>query len=123
MEKEKCYRLTYQVDQHPDGITAKELDERPEDLGACDAILLCSVLGKFGEGPLSTMWMGIDGNPGKGDMTPFNMFQLWSILAANLSDNLPPSPQKMIAQHAIDSVRALLVASKALRESDAPREG
>lgn len=118
MEEEKRYRLTYQVDQHPDGITEKELDERPGDHGACDAILLCSVLGKFGEGALSTMWMGIDGNPGKGDMTPLNMFQLWSILAANLSENLPDGPHQMIAQNAIDNVRALLAAARALRESD-----
>lgn len=38
---EHKYRLTYQADPHPDGLTK---DELPEGAGACDALVLMSLI-------------------------------------------------------------------------------
>ena len=46
-QNSKRYMVTYNVEWHEGGLTREELKLYPQDLGACDAVILTSLI--FGE--------------------------------------------------------------------------
>lgn len=82
------YHITYVIEPHPEGLTREQI---PADgsVGACDCIVLYSVIGvPGGPGGLSTMVTSLNGQTGKG-LTPEQEFQLWALWAHDLMQKLP----------------------------------
>jgi hypothetical protein len=76
------YHLTYQINDHPDGITQAEV---PSDHGACNAILVVSVM--YPEaGGVSMLMVDGDGRDLGQDLPAETLFSIWTMLAEKLSD-------------------------------------
>lgn len=76
------YCLTYEITPHPEGI---EKDQVPEGEGACDAIIVVSIL--HGDAATSRMFIGIDGRESR-VLNPGEMFASWAVWASQLADML-----------------------------------
>lgn len=72
------YPITYEIENHPEGLTKEELNGR----GACDAVIVCSIL-KDGKG-FSVTFHSMDGEAGE-PLDGFEHFKIWGAMAASLS--------------------------------------
>lgn len=79
-EVEQKYYVTYGVHLHPEGLPKSQI---PEGCGACDAILIGSILLPE-DGSYSQMVLGEFGKDGR-PLTSKDVFKFWSVLATHLS--------------------------------------
>jgi hypothetical protein len=77
------------MDPHPEGIEKAAV---PEGRGACDAMLLGSIVFPP-DGSYSIMFMAIDGRTGE-ELSGVELFKAWAMLAKGLGENETLSPEK-----------------------------
>lgn len=103
----KRYNITYKIDHHPDGLTREQVTEM-EDVGACDNIILISLMGtpNKNEG-LSTII--VSRTHDDGELTPDQMFTVWAVWSAILAEdkNLGPG-RRALCQQVVSTIRAAL---------------
>jgi len=102
------YKITYKIDHHPEGLSREQLAEM-EDVGACDNIILILVMGTPGNNEaLSTVIVSRTGD-GDAELTPNQMFTLWSVWTSGLANEEELSPGK----RSICTASAARICSKA----------
>ena len=81
------YRLVYHVQPYPEGISRERIAkmQMEQDVGACDALLLVSILYPE-DGSLSLQMVGCDGRTGK-TLDDLELFKVWTMLAKHLSES------------------------------------
>lgn len=86
MANEHIYRLLHKVEVPPDGLRVDEAyDKSKEGYGACDAILLASIIYPA-DGSLSVQFVSADGRTGKlEDLADNEWFKIWGMLASRLA--------------------------------------
>ena len=85
-ETPRAYPVYYHVGFADPPMTKEELFEK--EYGGADAVLVTSIIGKFGEGAISLVFVGKDGNTGE-DLTAEDLFKIWTCMANTLSEELP----------------------------------
>lgn len=81
-EAEQKYYVTYNIHLHPEGLLKSQI---PEGRGACDAILIGSILLPE-DGSYSQVTMGEFGKNGR-QFTTKDVFKFWAVLASQLSED------------------------------------
>ncbi len=104
------YHITYSIDHHPEGLTKDEVVKKADggDLGACDSIILISMMGTPNkkEG-LSTII--VSRTKDDGELTPDQMFTVWSVWTAALAEDKNLSPgRRALCQGVVETIRAAL---------------
>lgn len=101
------YHLTWKAERHPEGIAKTEV---PPGHDACDAILIASVVGEFGNGkPLSVMFFSAVGTGDDAHTTldDGELFEIWSMLAKNLSESIELGDgRRQLADFTFEAVRS-----------------
>lgn len=98
---EHKYRVTYDVTPHPEGLTK---DELTPGRGACDGLVLASILGHpGGPGDLSVAFVSLDGFTGL-ELTPEQQFLIWAMWAHALAEKLSGS-QRDLCQLVHDTIK------------------
>ena len=93
--KPHLYRVTYSHHLYPEGLTREQIDEMQEkdpDLGACDALVMFSLLYPE-DGSYSWLMIPRDGRTGK-DLSDAEVWKCWAMLAHRLSMSETLSPGK-----------------------------
>lgn len=117
------YKLIYTTEPVPDGITKAQLDARPDHakLGACDAILLCSLLYPE-DGTFSVYFVGADGRKtdGIGELDDDEWFKVWTMLAHRLAASKTlPQGKREFAADVFETYRKALMAAR--QAEDVPK--
>jgi len=124
---DKVYKLTYQVDANPEGMTAEQLEVSGK--GGSDAMLICSILrlnetGAFGGGGgKSFLFLTKDGTTGE-EIPLTEMFQVFNHLAYELLQRGKKDPGKLpvwqavIASEAFERTREHILASRRAEGAD-----
>ena len=93
------------------GFTREELQEMQDegqDIGACDQLMLCSVISPSGEG-FSLQIATYDGQNLGGPMKESEIFKIWSLLSSAISeDDSFTNWQRLIAKRAFESVQLVI---------------
>lgn len=93
------YKLLYKIESKgPDDVEASEV---PEGFGACDAILMASIIYPP-DGSLSQLYVGLDGrkapaDPATGEpamLDDVEWFKVWALLSARLAKSTTLSHEK-----------------------------
>lgn len=84
-----AYHLTYKITPHPEGIAKEQV---PAGDGACDALIVHSLIYPP-DGSLSLLTTGTDGRHAR-DVSPNEMFKVWSLMSKELADNEQLSKNK-----------------------------
>lgn len=97
-EAQRSYRLTYTVQRHDPPVPQ---DQIPEGHGACDSLILVSILEE--DGALSLRFLGRDGKKpmggDEGDLSPKDHFKTWLFWArALMSDPRLGEGRRAMAQ-------------------------
>lgn len=102
------YRLTWNYEAHPEGITK---DQVPKNNGACDAMLVASILYPP-DGSLSVMFAGHDGRTA-GELEDREWFKVFVLLAARLgqSESLGEA-ERTFAQATFDVIRSAITSGR-----------
>lgn len=97
------YPIKYKIDFGE--FTKDELAK--DNSGGCDTIAIISVMGKFGEGPLSLALIGA--NPDKSDWDANAWFQTMAMIASKIKDSPEMQPwQRIIATNTFEHTRAVI---------------
>lgn len=111
MEAEETkYHLLYRLRPFPEGLTKSEFPWDEEDTGACDAVLVGSVIYPP-DGGLSVMFYGVDGRT-KEPMDIQEMFKLWTILTHKLGEELPEGGRKQFCASTFETFRKAFMESR-----------
>jgi hypothetical protein len=88
------YKLRYKVESGE--FDGEFIESRDDDSGFCDAIILHSIVGKFGEGPMSHMTISMDGHT-KEPLVGNQLFRCWAMMAKELSEreDVPPHAREV----------------------------
>jgi hypothetical protein len=104
----KKYHLTYTIARHPEGITKEEI---PEGYGACDCIIIHSIIGAPENGKqLSMATVSQDGQKEQ-PLSPEQLFAMWVIFAKELVETMPPGNRQQLAEHVFEVVKATKMAA------------
>lgn len=116
MKDETKYRVTYNVNCHPEGVGIDYIEEN--ELGACDCLFIASILGQpGGPGSLSVKFASLNGFKGSGvPLTPLQEFNIFGMLAHYLADNLPAGKEQEICQNAFEQIRELVTSWLKIKE-------
>jgi hypothetical protein len=109
------YHVTYKIEPHPEGLTREQI---PADgsVGACDCIVLYSVIGVPGDGKgLSAVIATLNGTNGE-PLTPEQQFQLWTLWAHELMQKLPPGGRRDLASVVHNAIRHAAIKDRDLPE-------
>ena len=108
-DEDQKYRITYTAVPHPEGISKSEV--REQGLGGCDCLLIASILGQpGGPGGLDVEFGSLNGFKGWGEgLDPMQEFNIFSMFAHRLADDLPPGRPREICQDAFDQVKEWLL--------------
>jgi hypothetical protein len=99
------YKLLYQIDPKPEGVTKEDI---PETWGACDALLLASIIYPK-DGSLSIYFVGEDGRTGKA-LDDSEWFKVWSLLTARLADSKTlPRYKKELCSMFFETIKEFLL--------------
>lgn len=101
------YHLTYDVRAHPKGISEPD---RP-DGGACDAIVISSIIGQLGEGMVSIALASLDGRTGEA-IPPEDLFTVWAGMAYHLGETMPDGGRRELARFVHERVREAILAAR-----------
>jgi len=104
------FYITYRIDRHPEGITKDEVLEmrKKEDVGACDNIVIASIIGTPGTNEeLSAVFASVAKDGGK--LTDDQMWTIWAVWAACLakSETLD-SGKRDLCQIVVNAIRVAL---------------
>ncbi len=104
------YKLLYKLEATPDGVP---VDKIPEGMGACDAVLFCSMIYPA-DGSFSVYFIGKDGRRTDGkDLDDNEMFKVWSLLANRLGASTTLSEgKKKLAGEVWEIIRGAVLAQK-----------
>ena len=80
---ERTYKVTYKISFWEKGINAETV--RVNDWGACDALLLVSVI-HGADGSVSYAFPSSDGDAGK-ELSDDEKFKIWAVMAHQLSES------------------------------------
>lgn len=107
--EEKKYKITYTAECHPEGIPKSDVIE--QGVGACDCLLIASILGQpGGPGGLSVVFASLNGFKGSGvSLDPMQEFNIFSMFAHYLAEELPPGKPREICQEAFDQIKEWLL--------------
>lgn len=100
--------MTYNMKLYPQGITK---DQLTEDDGACDCIVVHSILGTPGKGPISMVTLAFNGVT-DAPLAPEHIFSVWVLLASQLMDTLPNSWRRKLCRFVFETVREVIVKNK-----------
>lgn len=101
MTEEDRYTTTYAINLHPDGITR---DEIGEDQGACDSLVVLSIIGTpGGPGPLSVATVSYFEGTAE-DIPPDRLFNVWFMWTFALKDKLSPGNEKAFLEAITDAL-------------------
>ncbi len=114
MAEEHLYYLQYEITPIPEGFTKSQV---PPGHGACDAILLVSIL-HTAEGGVSYAFVGADGKE-KRDLTPTEMFKIWAVLAHELSE-MPDlgEGRKQLASMVHETIKTAIMDARSMTHGD-----
>lgn len=100
---EHKYKLAYQVERRPEGMSKEQLETfegrwDPKKTGACDAMLIASVLYPE-DGSLSVLFIGHDGRTDT-ELADIEWWKVWTMLTRRLanSETLDPSRKEFCAE-------------------------
>jgi len=103
----KTYPVKYSIE--PGSFTQEQIRAN-DNSGGCESVGLISVMGKFGEGPLSTLVITYDGHS-KQEWTGDQLFQIWTLIAKKIADDPTTSPGKAhLASEVFETVRSAILA-------------
>ena len=108
MPNEHRFHVLYTVKPVPEGMAFGEI---PEGAGACDALIVCSIVYPA-DGTFRLEVRSLDGR-GPGPVEDKELFKMWSLLANRLSESTTIGEnQRKIAGHVFEIIRtAILEAS------------
>jgi hypothetical protein len=107
------YRLTYDIKRHDPPLTAAQVKEHG-DVGTCDSLFLCSIMGDPDPGTetgLSTLWVGVHGDKDD-ELSPDAEFKIWLLLAARLKERLPEGGRRDLVAATFEAVRSAMGVSR-----------
>ena len=113
------YRLTYEIKRHDPPLTEEQLKRQEGDVGACDSLLICSVMGDPDPGTatgISALWFGVHGEKDD-ELTPDAEFKLWALLAHRLIDRLPDGGRRDLVTQVREAIRSALHAQAGSTET------
>jgi len=103
-----AYHMIYEATSKPDGIEKADV---PEGFGACDALILGSIIYPP-DGSLSLQMASLDGRTGA-ELTDLELFKMWSLMAGHLAESTTLSdPKRQVAALLFDMIRAALQAEQ-----------
>lgn len=113
---EQTYAITYKIERQDPPLTkpqAKDLAEKEKGTGACDSLVLFSILHADKQtemlaGSTSMMVVSANGHTGR-PLGPIDLFQTWVVFADNLMEQLDPEgPRYKLCEAVLESVREAL---------------
>ena len=117
------YPLTYRIDPRPDKPTLDQV--RADGLGACDAILLASII-RGSDGALSYAFPSLDGAT-SGPLSATDCFKVWVVLAHYLATDvqdlgdgrrtLALLVHRMVQAAIVDKPERLQILTEALKQA------
>lgn len=109
------YHLTYDIERHKDGIAK---DKIPEGHGACDHVILCSIIDSS-DGGVSRAFVSMNGKTGEA-LEPIELFQAWVMLAMQLSQTLTHKhvQKALLCKHVFETVRSWVLEARGLIKPD-----
>ncbi len=105
------YHITYHLEHHPDGLERCDID--PNKVGACDNIVMLSIMGTPGEAEtLSVAAVSLAGKTGE-RMTRRQEWVAWTVWTASLANakDLSEVP-RALCRHVADILREALRPTK-----------
>ena len=120
-KSERTYPLTYSIHPEDPPRTHAEIEARKNpDVGACDAIILCSMNYPM-DGSFSLEIASLDGRAGPPAYAPvssIDLFKVWSLLAKQLSEDpeLEGDERAAMAKRAFEEVRQWILVGRQSQE-------
>jgi hypothetical protein len=105
---EHKYPIKYNIE--PGEFTKEDLENG--GFGGADSILLMSVMGEFGKGPMSHLVLSLEGKTGF-EIPPNRLFSLWCMMAHHISKLPGLDPNlKTITSEIFEMHRQAILSSK-----------
>ncbi len=103
----RTYYVTYEMTPHPEGIRVEDV---PKGHGATDRLVFISVLDSD-DGGSSTAIMSCDGKKG-GNLEPIDLFKAWTLLALELTNQLPPGNRRNLCREVFERIRGAILQNR-----------
>lgn len=111
MSNKHTYKLVYLLEPNTEGKTEKELNADPRPIGACDAIIVHSILFQE-DGSRSELIISMDGETGD-ELSDNELFKSWTMLTARLAEsNTLQIGKKSFCKTVFNSIKETMLATE-----------